>query len=129
MEQQHSKTTRVWWDGGEVQFIRWTTRSLVFSWRDASDTAMHMPRGALLRLMKKGVIQVEGDMPRWITHPQSETKQLPKPSAKKTQPGLFSAITRLIKKLGSDEPAKTNEATEPDAVPPAAHRTRSASHW
>jgi hypothetical protein len=61
----YAKRTRIWWDGGEVEFIRWTEKSLVFNWGDPRETAIHMPRGAVMRLMEKGVLRVEGEMPPW----------------------------------------------------------------
>jgi hypothetical protein len=61
----YPKRTRIWWDGGEVEFIRWTEKSLVFNWGDPRETAIHMPRGAVMRLMEKGVLRVEGEMPPW----------------------------------------------------------------
>jgi hypothetical protein len=64
-ETKQIDATRVFWDGGEVAFIRWTEKALVFSWDNQLETAIHMPRGAVLRLMQKGVLQIEGDMPPW----------------------------------------------------------------
>ena len=58
--------TRVWWDSNEVAFIRWTEKSLVFAWPNAYDTAIHMPRGAVLRLVQKGILHIEGNMPNWM---------------------------------------------------------------
>lgn len=58
--------TRVWWDGEEAVFVRWTETSLVFFWPDSTDTAVKIPRGAVVRLMKKGVLKVEGYMPVWV---------------------------------------------------------------
>ncbi len=58
--------TRVWWDNGEVVFIRWTEKTLVFSWGDVRETAVHIPRGAVTRLVQKGVLRVEGEAPTWI---------------------------------------------------------------
>ena len=56
-----SDKTRVWWDGNPVQFIRWTEKGLVFNWDDPRETAIHMPRGAVMRLMAKGVLEIEGE--------------------------------------------------------------------
>jgi hypothetical protein len=58
--------TRVWWDGNEVAFIRWTEKSLVFAWPNAYETAIHIPRGAVLRLVQKGILHIEGNMPNWM---------------------------------------------------------------
>ena len=95
--------TRIWWDGGEVEFIRWTEKALVFQWGDATETAIHMPRGAVMRLMHKGVLQIEGEVPEWI-EPRNDLLVEPvKPEApsKETQQreGRLSVIPRLIRKL------------------------------
>ena len=99
--------TRIWWDGGEVEFIRWTEKALVFQWGDATETAIHMPRGAVMRLMHKGVLQIEGEVPEWI---DSRADLLVEPEQPETplkeiqqRGGRVSIITRLIRKLaGSD---------------------------
>jgi hypothetical protein len=58
-------TTRVWWEGEEAVFIRWTEQSLVLAWPDATETAVKIPRGAVTRLVGKGVLQLEGNVPTW----------------------------------------------------------------
>ncbi len=58
--------TRVWWDGNEVSFIGWTDRALIFTWNNTHDTAVQLPRGAVLRLVQKGVLVVRGQAPRWV---------------------------------------------------------------
>lgn len=67
-----SQKTRIWWDGSEVEFIRWSEKSLVFSWGDTTETAVHLPRGAVVRLLKKGVLHVEGPLPGWATCPPED---------------------------------------------------------
>jgi hypothetical protein len=62
--------TQVWWDGNEVDFVRWADKSLVFCWKDARETAVHMPRGAVIRLLKKGVLHIEGYQPDWLPTPR-----------------------------------------------------------
>jgi CheY-like chemotaxis protein len=57
--------TRVWWEGEEAVFIRWTEQSLVLAWPDATETAVKIPRGAVTRLVGKGVLQLEGNIPTW----------------------------------------------------------------
>jgi hypothetical protein len=108
--------TRVWWDGDEVVFIRWTEKSLVFSWNDVTETAIHMPRGAVLRLLQKGVLQVKGEMPTW-THLEpfgseksdpSAAQEPPSPTVpsvpeKQQKPERVSAISKLIRKLGGGD--------------------------
>jgi hypothetical protein len=118
----HAKT-RIWWDGGEVEFIRWTEKALVFNWGDPRETAIHMPRGAVTRLMEKGVLRVEGEMPPWTgarcgddgewqpedTLAQSQEHQpptlkspvaiaKPKPLANR-----LNVVARLIRKLAGGE--------------------------
>jgi hypothetical protein len=56
----------VWWEGEEAVFIRWTEQSLVLAWPDAAETAVKIPRGAVTRLMGKGVLQIEGNVPAWV---------------------------------------------------------------
>ena len=119
-----SDNTRVWWDGNPVQFIRWTEKGLVFNWDDPRETAIHMPRGAVMRLMAKGVLAIEGDAPMW-THPDYKPVSLPerrvapvehrpaerlpietpKPPPQKV-PNKLNIIARLIKKLGGGDPAR-----------------------
>jgi len=128
----YPKRTRVWWDGGEVEFIRWTDKALVFNWGDPRETAIHMPRGAVMRLMEKGVLRVEGEMPPWTTSRSatSESAQLEDTQPDQDQPlrhspavfrppaGLekqkpvanrLNIVARLIRKLAGGEerdPAK-----------------------
>ena len=75
--------TRVWWEGEEAVFIRWTDQSLVLAWPDATDTAVKIPRGAVTRLVGKGVLQVEGNVPTWVrlSHPESAGSEPVHPSA------------------------------------------------
>jgi len=40
--QNFDVNTRIWWDGSEVSFIRWTEKALVFSWGNVTETAVHM---------------------------------------------------------------------------------------
>ncbi|MBN1201571.1 MAG: hypothetical protein JXJ20_06925 [Anaerolineae bacterium] len=90
---QHGKT-RVWWDGGEVEFIRWTDKSLVFCWDNTMDTAVHMPRGALVRLIRKGVMQIEGEMPAWIEQTRSGLR--PSGTATKTTESTHNAPAQPV---------------------------------
>ena len=105
--QTQFETTRLRWDGGEVSFIKWTEKSLVFNWGDARETAVQLPRGAVMRLVEKGVLEVEGDTPRWF----QEDNVLPyadhdaidiapnTPAVRKPEPGNTGMISRLIRKL------------------------------
>jgi hypothetical protein len=115
--------TRVWWDGDEVEFICWTDKGLVFNWNDARETAVHMPRGAVVRLMDKGVLYVEGQMPTWINPGQAQPQesvssglvkpqfkhveraqpQQRKPSAKAEK---LNIVQRLIRKLSGNDDKK-----------------------
>lgn len=58
--------TRVWWEGAEAVFVRWTDQALIFAWQDATETAVKIPRGAVIRLLRKGVLDVEGYVPVWL---------------------------------------------------------------
>ncbi len=118
--------TRIWWDGNEVEFVRWTERALVFSWGDPHETAIHMPRGAVLRLMEKGVMQIEGELPEWVNfgplklvrveEPQRVVEKewevpQPKPApvvppAETSRLAKLNIITRLIRKLSSSGPER-----------------------
>lgn len=66
MSYQPHANTRIWWDGREVNFIRWTDGTLVFAWQESDETAMHIPRGAVTRLIDRGVLKVKGDLPQWL---------------------------------------------------------------
>lgn len=118
----HAKRTRIWWDGGEVEFIRWTEKSLVFNWGDPRETAIHMPRGAVTRLMEKGVLRVEGEMPPWTSPRQDDQLQSddrlsaqeqqrqsafkpPVATAEKPKPlsNKLNVVARLIRKLAGGE--------------------------
>ena len=122
MNNEHQKPhTRIWWDGNEVEFVRWTERALVFSWGDPHETAIHMPRGAVLRLMEKGVMQIEGELPEWADFgplklaPKEKEKEkeaaqpIPSPAVPPAEPSRLAKlniITRLIRKLSSNGPAQ-----------------------
>jgi CheY-like chemotaxis protein len=82
--------TRVWWEGEEAVFIRWTDQSLVLAWPDATDTAVKIPRGAVTRLMGKGVLQVEGNVPTWVrlSHPEPTESRPVHPSAESHEAAL-----------------------------------------
>jgi hypothetical protein len=114
------ESTRIWWDGSLVQFIRWSDKGLVFNWDDPRETAIHMPRGTVMRLMEKGVLRIEGDAPEWTqaniqpvqldAQRQPSSQLLPKehtPPAPKI-PNKLNIIARLIHKLGGgdNDPAR-----------------------
>lgn len=102
--------TRVWWDGSEVNFLRWTETALIFSWYSSVETAVQMPRGTVVRLLHKGVLYVEGYVPEWVSSalgiPETqpiEARAKPEPP----QPAIakaekISMLTRLIRKLGGN---------------------------
>lgn len=114
-------TTRVYWEGNEVRFIRWTDQGLVFNWDDPRETAINMPRGTVRRLMSKGVLRVEGDMPTW-TRANEDTasrRRTPTPPASRRQGAVppvrplselseeqksqrVGILARLIRKLGTE---------------------------
>jgi hypothetical protein len=122
MTSQHEQT-RVWWAGDEVRFIRWTDQGLVFHWGDPRETAVHMPRGAVMRLMQKGVLQIEGRMPGWtnpayrppeeppqtglVTPNFSRIQRAPEPPKPEPSSSRRSIVSRLIRKLGGD-PARAS---------------------
>ena len=98
-------TTRVWWEDREVAFVRWTDQALVFAWRESDETAMHIPRGAVLRLLDRGVLRIDGDAPAWLydSRPlQLRRPERPAPAPKKAAPkaapqkdrGRFNIIAR-----------------------------------
>jgi hypothetical protein len=123
-----SENTRVWWDGSPVQFIRWTEKGLVFNWDDPRETAIHMPRGTVVRLMAKGVLEIEGDAPDWtrsdyrpvatpkprvvpVESPPLEKVRLEKPQpAPPKVPNKLNIIARLINKLGGGDPGPARAA-------------------
>ena len=113
-------TTRVWWEDREVAFVRWTDQALVFAWRESDETAMHIPRGAVLRLLDRGVLRIDGDAPAWLydSRPlQLQHPQQPAPAPQKATPPKdkkrFSAIVRLIRKLsGGDGTTASQQASQ-----------------
>ena len=112
-------TTRIWWDNEEVKFVGWTEKALVFHWEDPRETLIHMPRGAVMRLMDKGVLRVEGYIPVWL---RSEPQPVPVPVVPAAAPPpepikppqvnpKLNAIARLIRKLAGDRsPEKASAA-------------------
>jgi hypothetical protein len=122
--------TRVWWDGSEVLFIRWTDSALVFNWGAPRHTAIHMPRGAVVRLVDKGVLQINGYMPEWLWAKLVPLDSPPAPHLHPvpTMPNRRSIVMRLIQKLtGGGElrvPAavKTGAAAPSGAYHPLPHR-------
>ncbi len=109
---EQSIITQVWWDGSTVDFVRWTEKSLVFCWEGARKTAVHMPRGAVVRLLDKGVLRIEGYQPEWLAPREACDSDLPPervPPPAENRPGSRrNAILRLIRKLsgsGEREPA------------------------
>jgi hypothetical protein len=89
-----------------VRFVGWTEKALVFHWEDPRETAIHMPRGAVVRLVDKGVLRVEGYVPAWM-RPADQPSSVPAvPSAEASKPpqvnSRLSAVARLIRKLSGD---------------------------
>jgi hypothetical protein len=109
-------TTRIWWDNEEVKFVGWTEKALVFHWEDPRETAIHMPRGAVMRLMDKGVLRIEGYIPSiWL---RPETQSQPAPAAPSLEPSKppqantrLNVIARLIRKLSGDRAPEKASAT------------------
>ena len=94
----YDQNTRVFWDGGEVHFVRWTRKALVFSWAGTAETAVHMPRGAVLRLKEKGVLRIEGYQP-WNAAMEADEPPDQPPVDERAQKA--SLIKRLIRRLNS----------------------------
>jgi hypothetical protein len=98
--------TRIWWNEEEVKFVSWTEKTLIFHWEDPRETAIHMPRGVVVRLMNKGVLRIEGHIPGWIrpaeptpappASPVAETHRMAQNNSR------FNAVARLIRKLSGD---------------------------
>jgi hypothetical protein len=86
MAPENEINTRIWWDGSEVDFIRWTDKALVFSWGNVTETAVQMPRGAVVRLLQKGVLQIEGETPEWIHLSPTEFDRSPEAEATLAHP-------------------------------------------
>lgn len=121
--------TRVWWEDREVAFVRWTDQALVFAWRESDETAMHIPRGAVLRLLDRGVLRIDGDAPAWLydSRPlQLQRPQRPVQAPKKPAPPKdkkrFSAIVRLIRKLSGGEGARAPQASQAQRKAPLPKR-------
>ena len=116
----NAPTTRVWWEDREVAFVRWTNQALVFAWRESDETAMHIPRGAVLRLLDRGVLRIDGEAPAWLYDSRPLQLQQPKqpaPAPKKAAPqkdkGRFNIIARLIHKLGGGDGATSPQQASP----------------
>jgi CheY-like chemotaxis protein len=110
------RPTRVWWEGEEAVFIRWTDQSLVLAWPDAAETAVKIPRGAVTRLMGKGVLQIEGNVPAWVRLSRPEFAEL-EPVAALAHQGAARAASPASSdqrpdSVNQDQPALT-------APPPA----------
>ncbi len=102
-----AQSTRIWWDNEEVKFVGWTEKALVFHWESPRETAIHMPRGAVVRLMDKGVLRIEGYAPVWLrpvaNQPQPAPSAPPVEANKPPQVNTrLNAISRLIRKLSGD---------------------------
>ena len=108
-----TQLTRIWWDNEEVKFVGWTEKALVFHWEDPRETAIHMPRGAVVRLKDKGVLRIEGYMPIW-----AHSANQPQPTAPPAEPSKLpqvnnrlNVVARLIRKLSGDHtPEKVSVA-------------------
>jgi hypothetical protein len=129
--------TRIWWDGSEVAFIGWTDKALLFSWCDARETAVQMPRGVVFRLLQKGVLRIEGEVPSWLYVDEPlpglyPAAPQPRPASADNKNGQraekLSIISRIIRKLSGGEASSTrgqNMAKTAAAAVPAS--TRSAA--
>jgi hypothetical protein len=102
-----AQPTRVWWDNEEVKFVGWTEKALVFHWENPRETAIHMPRGAVMRLMERGVLRIEGHVPGWM-RPADQPPSVPvvPPPVEASRPpqvnSRLNAVARLIRKLSGD---------------------------
>jgi len=110
-----SARTRVWWDGSEVHFIRWSERGLIFNWGDPRETAIHMPRGALMRLMQKGVIRIEGDLPEWLTRQKQNASRAVHPLAYYNQRTIHTNYHAA--KDERKRPSSTPQSASPQSTP------------
>ncbi len=119
--------TRIFWEDNEVCFIKWTNEGLAFNWDDPRETAINMPRGTVRRLMKKGVLRIEGDKPEWTQYAsEAEARAAARRREMAGRPQLsdeqtsqrVGILARLIRKL-SAEPT-------PSVQPLSAARTASA---
>lgn len=72
----------------------------MFCWRDASETAVQIPRGAVMRLIEKGVLHIEGSIPNWDELPvvpqRITVTTAPAPAPRS---GKASIVSRLIRRL------------------------------
>lgn len=97
--------TRVWWDGEEVRFIRWTEHALIFSWVEPTVTATPMPRGAVIRLVNRGVLRIEGAMPAWVPRPRDAHDAPPLPHHSQPQPTRTDAPAHPLPRNTHPRPA------------------------
>jgi hypothetical protein len=122
MERIHARddasATHIRWDDRDVIFVRWTDQALVFVWRDTDETAVHLPRGVVARLVRKGVLHIDGERPPWAKPPNPPSRCTPIPAPPDppaadppTRPDRFRIISRLIRKLSGDgsDPAPTQQ--------------------
>jgi hypothetical protein len=137
MDSMTQQSTRIWWNDEEVKFIGWTEKTLVFHWEDPRETAIHMPRGAVVRLMDKGVLRIEGYVPVWMrpAEPPSPAPQV-EAATSSANNSKFNVVARLIRKLSGDRSpekagaageVKTGAAAGSDAARPEAHTAQRAA--
>ena len=97
--------TRVWWEGVEAVFVRWTDQALVFAWEDTTETAVKIPRGAVVRLLHKGVLNIEGDAPAWADLSPVDLSPSPNATPATAHPEQQASV-------GSVETARSNHNSE-----------------
>ncbi len=119
-ENLQSTKTRVWWDGSEVLLIRWTPQMLVLAWASNDETAFRIPRPAVIRLLSKGVLRMEGDLPDWVSDqltvpkPQAAPQPAPQPARQPASQAMWQPA-RQPASLAALQPASPAPAV-PEAV-------------
>ncbi len=121
MAPKREAQTRIWWNGDEVYFLAWTDHALLFRWNEAvwnGRGVIQLPRGATRRLLNKGVLVIEGEMPDWLTEkapvgcptrarPVPPPRPIPPPERPAPTPpkaDLRSIVLRVIRRLTGEPP-------------------------
>lgn len=61
-----SQDTRVWLGGVPVSFVQWMPTGLVYTRVGSTDTAAHLSRSTVKRLIREGMLKFEGYYPDWV---------------------------------------------------------------
>jgi hypothetical protein len=67
-------STQLWLGGMRVEFIRWTNSGVIYARVGSQETLANLTRSTVRRLLKEGMLVIEGYRPDWATPEENDPK-------------------------------------------------------